>query len=126
MPVDLAPTDEFLNHVRNEIDSSPTKECPASRLRKRYAPPYRPGRWNGNLNIRRNNNCYNYANAIRTDTFTQPGRGSGQIYGKITNREIRDAARDGIVVLNIAPGAPVPRAPNGDPHLVALVVHTKG
>lgn len=41
-------------------------------------PPYNPSKWNNDPNIRRNNNCYNYANDKITNTFAQPGRGSGQ------------------------------------------------
>jgi hypothetical protein len=41
-------------------------------------PPYDPGKWNNNPTILRNNNCYNYANDKITNTFAQPGRGSGQ------------------------------------------------
>ena len=42
-------------------------------------PPFDPGKWNNNLETLRRNNCYNYANDIITNTFAQPGRGSGQI-----------------------------------------------
>lgn len=42
------------------------------------------------------NNCYNYASNSITDTFAQPGRGSGEMYHAITAPEIHDAAaRDG-------------------------------
>lgn len=42
-------------------------------------PPYNPGKWNNDPYIRRSNNCYNYANDKITNTFAQPGRGSGQV-----------------------------------------------
>ncbi|MGK3371361.1 hypothetical protein [Citrobacter youngae] len=41
-------------------------------------PPYDPGKWNNNPTILRNNNCYNYGNDTITNTFAQPGRGTGQ------------------------------------------------
>ena len=41
-------------------------------------PPFNPAKWNSDPNIRANNNCYNYANDLITNTFAQPGRGSGQ------------------------------------------------
>jgi hypothetical protein len=42
------------------------------------------------------NNCYNYASNSITDTFAQPGRGSGEMYHDITATEIHAAAlRDG-------------------------------
>jgi hypothetical protein len=40
-------------------------------------PPFDPGKWNNDPNIKRNNNCYNYANDRITNSFAQPGRGSG-------------------------------------------------
>lgn len=42
-------------------------------------PPYDPGKWNNDPNIRTRNNCYNYANDKITNTFAQPGRGSGSV-----------------------------------------------
>lgn len=41
-------------------------------------PPYDPGKWNNNQTVLRNNNCYNYGNDTITNTFAQPGRGTGQ------------------------------------------------
>lgn len=40
-------------------------------------PSYDPGKWNNDPNVRSRNNCYNYANDKITNTFAQPGRGSG-------------------------------------------------
>jgi hypothetical protein len=42
-------------------------------------PKYEPEYWNdGEAGpIQYNNNCYNYANNVRTDTYAQPGRASG-------------------------------------------------
>ena len=45
----------------------------------KLVPPYNPGKWNNDLLIRVNNNCYNYANDKITNTFAQPGKGSGQV-----------------------------------------------
>jgi hypothetical protein len=39
-----------------------------------------------------NNNCYNYATNIRTDTFAQPGRGSGRQIGAMDCNSLRQAA----------------------------------
>ena len=41
------------------------------------ASAFNPGFWNTNSTVRLNNNCYNYANNKRTDTFAQPGRATG-------------------------------------------------
>src|SRR5689334_1218391 len=44
------------------------------RVRALEVPRYEPNIWNNDPNIRRNNNCYNYANNKITNTFAQPGR----------------------------------------------------
>lgn len=63
------------------------------------APDYDPAYWNDNPITLRNNNCYNYANNHATNTFAQPGRGTGQMYGSIDCPEVRAAAvRDGLKV----------------------------
>lgn len=40
-------------------------------------PSYTPAYWNNDHLIQSNNNCYNYGNNKRTDTYAQPGRISG-------------------------------------------------
>lgn len=40
-------------------------------------PDYKPSYWNDGGTVQRSNNCYNYGNNKRTDTFAQPGRASG-------------------------------------------------
>lgn len=116
------------------------KEPPVFPVRgKRYAPPYQPAVWNALVPAYRRqrcNNCYNYATRRATDTFAQPGYGSGRIYtrnaggGLIANPHtganlMAAAQRDGLTQLNPHPGAaaPVPGAPaHAWRHLVALVV----
>lgn len=63
-----------------------------------YDPPdYEPDRWNLDPVVLGNNNCYNYANNKITNTFAQPGRGTGQIYASIDCAEVGAAAeRDGL------------------------------
>jgi hypothetical protein len=52
-------------------------------------------KWNNGAWVGRNN-CYNYGSNYRTDTFAQPGRGTGEMYHAITVDEIYAAAkRDG-------------------------------
>jgi hypothetical protein len=63
-------------------------------------PAYQPAFWNVYSDILRNNNCYNYSNNKRTDTFAQPGRASGQMYTALTCAAVEPAAvADGIVKL---------------------------
>jgi hypothetical protein len=59
------------------------------------ATKFNPGFWNQS-GVQYQNNCYNYATNRRTNTFAQPGRGSGQIYSTINCDEVsRAALRDG-------------------------------
>jgi len=46
-------------------------------------PSYTPGFWNDGGTVQWNNNCYNYSNNKRTDTFAQPGRASGITLGSV-------------------------------------------
>ena len=55
-------------------------------------PSYTPSYWNGSTTVRWNNNCYNYANNKRTDTFAQPGRAAGAIYTSLTCQSVAPAA----------------------------------
>jgi hypothetical protein len=44
------------------------------------APIYNPGAWSFPPPVQLNNNCYAYANNQITNTFPQPGRGTGHMY----------------------------------------------
>ncbi len=79
---------------------------------------YNPGFWNNDPNIRSRNNCYNYASNKRTDTFAQPGRGSGHMYTAITCAAVSKAAlSDGLHQRYVCfPDSEKPR------YLVALVI----
>jgi|GEM_PF-3333116 len=60
-------------------------------------PAYEPWYWNDGSTVQYNNNCYNYSNNRRTDTFAQPGRASGAMYTSITDSEVsRGAISDGL------------------------------
>lgn len=62
------------------------------------APPYDPGVWNDDPDVMENNNCYNYANNLITNSFAQPGRGSGAIFTDFDCTDVGDASeRDGQV-----------------------------
>lgn len=64
-------------------------------------PPYSPTYWNDAGTVQNNNNCYNYGNNKRTDTFAQPGKAAGAMYSMpITCQGIRNAAMaDGLMPL---------------------------
>lgn len=46
-------------------------------------PAFSPADWNDGGVIQRHNNCYNYASDLRTDTFAQPGNGSGHSFASL-------------------------------------------
>ncbi|ATC63567.1 hypothetical protein CMV30_06140 [Nibricoccus aquaticus] len=61
-------------------------------------PAYAPSYWNDWSTIQYNNNCYNYSNNVRTDTFAQPGRASGNMYSSINATEVSNGAiSDGLI-----------------------------
>jgi len=63
-------------------------------------PGYSPGFWNDGSTVQYNNNCYNYANNKRTDTFAQPGRRSGDYPNPMSCPDVSAAAiSDGIEAL---------------------------
>lgn len=83
---------------------------------KRYSPPFDIVPWTADP-VKQNNNCYNYANIRITNSFAQPGRGSGQQYTSMTAAAVQDASiRDG---LQVSPNSNVPPRTR---HVVALVV----
>lgn len=82
-------------------------------------PPYNPGKWNNDQNIQWRNNCYNYANDKITNTFAQPGKGSGQMWSQLVTcaSDVAPAAqRDGQVPV----GPPASTPAQG--HFIALVL----
>lgn len=83
-------------------------------------PIYEPSVWNTDPNIRRNNNCYNYASNLMTGTFAQPGRGSGAPFTNLTGVEVcRAAVSDGLEAL--ARRDP-PQETRMEGHFMALVI----
>ena len=111
--------------VMNTIKTGGVKAGDAARRSKRYSPPYDPNPWHVSDVVRLCNNCYNYANIKITNNTAEPGAATGQDLLQFTAETVRAAAvSDGLVVLSPHPGPadPVPPAPDGDWHLVALVV----
>ncbi len=80
-------------------------------------PSYSPAFWNDGSTVQHNNNCYNYGNNKKTNTYAQPGRRSGDYPNPMTCGDVSAAAiSDGIEAL---PASGV--CPN-DQDKVALVV----
>jgi hypothetical protein len=62
------------------------------------APVFNPSKWNDNMDVTLNNNCYNYCNDKITMTFAQPGQASHQNRNNDTPEEIKqNAIEDGLV-----------------------------
>jgi len=109
-------------YVEGQLPSPPAYAGGTARARTRAleVPRYEPNAWNSDGQILENNNCYNYANNKVTNTFAQPGRGTGQIYVQLTAREVAAAAvRDGLEAL-ANPDAPQMTPIEG--HFAALVI----
>ena len=80
-------------------------------------PPYNPGKWNNDPNILHRNNCYNYGCDLITNTFAQPGRGTGTQYSAMDCANVGSGAqRDGLRSVPNTASTPA----NG--HYVALVI----
>lgn len=81
------------------------------------ASAFNPGFWNTSSTVRLNNNCYNYANNKRTDTFAQPGRATGAGTSTMACANVGNGAvSDGLVAYPGCASSGVPR------YFVALVV----
>ncbi len=81
------------------------------------ASAFNPNFWNLSATVRLNNNCYNYANNKRTDTFAQPGRATGaQATTMACSNVTTGAVSDGLKAQPNCATTGVPR------YYVALVV----
>ena len=71
-------------------------------------PTYTPGFWNDASTVQYGNNCYNYGNNVRTDTFAQPGRASTGTAASMSCTDVYAAAlADGLEALpssGVCPG----------------------
>lgn len=86
---------------------------------ERCIPAYDPTPWNDSNGVQFNNNCYNYACDIRTNTFAQPGQASGNMYSSIDCVEVGDGAvSDGLAPVGCDAGCGC----SDCHHQVALVI----
>jgi hypothetical protein len=106
-------------YVEGELGGGLYAGRPA-RARVLEVPRFEPHVWNNNPHTLANNNCYNYACNLMTNTFAQPGRASGFTPGSVSVADYNQAvARDGLEVLadpNLPQRTPV------DGHFMALVI----
>ncbi|MFL6673419.1 MAG: hypothetical protein ACJ8LG_09025 [Massilia sp.] len=111
-----AVSDEVRKFVQAELSGGTIRPLDAA-VSILTVPPYDPGKWNNDAAIRTRNNCYNYANDKITNSFAQPGLGSGERYSALTCASVGGAAqRDGQVPV----GPPVSTPADG--HYIALVI----
>ncbi|XP_062599978.1 uncharacterized protein LOC134261540 [Saccostrea cucullata] len=81
---------------------------------------YEPWKWNNRPFTRRWNNCYNYGNNIRTNTFAQPGRANNYRIPTMDGPSVQVGAElDGLIEV-VATSSCLPEEYNGN--LVALVI----
>jgi hypothetical protein len=84
---------------------------------------YNPGKWNISP-VQYQNNCYNYGNDVRTDTFAQPGRGTGHRWDYNTCDSVWEAAvRDGLIPYSKTKAPEWTEKP-ATGHFIAYVTHT--
>ena len=125
MPKGVLP-DDLSKEISKDITSGSVNPKVAPRRAKRYAPPFVNAPW-ATRNRQLNNNCYNYATTIPTNTFAQPGRATtNRTYpDPVTFNNVRNlAVSDGLAVLNVAPTTTAPANPPlpNQNHVVALVI----
>ncbi|XP_078381171.1 uncharacterized protein LOC144663945 [Oculina patagonica] len=116
------------NSIKEEIEEGKVKavERPVTPVTeatsKRYAPWYKPSDWNDGFHVF-SNNCYNYANDKRTDTFAQPGNGGGRPLPDVfTDEDLkRSSEADGLRFKKARKHMCIPKHPRR--HLVALFIY---
>ena len=72
---------EVRSYVQSQFESPPLYAGGSAqrspRARALEVPRFEPSIWNNDPSVLVHNNCYNYANNKITNTFAQPGRGTG-------------------------------------------------
>ncbi|KAL9958426.1 hypothetical protein ACROYT_G035438 [Oculina patagonica] len=108
------------NSVKKEIQSGKVKAVDED-ASKRFAPWYKPTKWNDPKHLEENN-CYNYANDKITDTFAQPGKAAGvPLPDVLTIENLKLSTQaDGLTLLEAQKHMCAPAGPR---HLVALFLY---
>ena len=114
--------DDELQYIQQEIQKNVSGGIANSLIDYELMaiPPFDPGKWNNNPTVLQKNNCYNYANDKITNTFAQPGLGSGQVgpYPPSCSGTGDAAVRDKQISI------PSPDITPAEGHIIALVVST--
>lgn len=118
-------TPTLYNIVMKEIQSGEVKPVAGATgaASKRFAAWYDPCKWNNGKHIELNN-CYNYANDKRTDTFAEPGEGGGRSFPDLFSGEDLklSAEADGLRFEKARKHMCPPNDP--DRHLVAIFIYS--
>ena len=109
--------DEIEQHVNQEL-ARPSDLSTASGASLTAVPPYNPGKWNNDSNIRLRNNCYNYANDKITNTYapTRKRQRPNVLFVSQCADVGAAAQRDGLTPVSSASSTPA------QGHFVALVI----
>lgn len=108
--------DQIRHYVSGDLQGANLHTLPAQFV-PFAVPVFDAGKWNNDPTIRTRNNCYNYANDKITNTFAQPGRGSGLMYTSIDCGNVGSAAqRDGQIPIPSVQSTPA------QGHYIALVI----
>ncbi|MCU0836607.1 MAG: hypothetical protein MUC77_19570 [Chromatiaceae bacterium] len=118
LPLEIKRYRELRNYLLRDrvwIDQSKIPDIVFVKEDCSCAPVYEPNWWN--VSSRQPyNNCYNYATNYRSDTFAQPGKAAGAMYGSLTCTAVKaGAVADELIATTSS------RCPK-EGHLVALVV----
>ena len=113
---------DLLDYVSRDIGGAryfdPRRDKEGPEFNILLEPPYDPGKWNNDPTIREQNNCYNYGNDKITNTFAQPGKGSGVEGPTPPDCAGTGAAaeRDGLTRISDPSSTPI------EGHFIALVI----
>lgn len=111
LPSNEAPTNCHVAPIFNLDPDAPPSYDPAKDCHGCFAQNY----------SRKKNNCYDYGNDIVTNTFAQPGRGSGTKWASDNCTSVGAAAvRDGLKL--VGTDLPTNDTPEGGGHYVALFI----
>ncbi|MBN1656621.1 MAG: hypothetical protein JXA30_22810 [Deltaproteobacteria bacterium] len=115
--IPAGPTQQYM---LAQLEMGPQMATVAAYAKTLVVPKFEPNVWNSSASIRKRNNCYNYANNKITNTFAQPGRGSGSMFGSLVCDDVRAAAeRDGLQWYSATDN---PAMTPIEGHFVALVI----
>jgi len=113
-------TDQEKSYIQSQITTNIDRgvNWAVDAFRTLTVPAFNPIKWN-NWDVMPRNNCYNYANDKVTNSFAQPGRGSGHGMTEISCKAVTAASiSDGLTSVD---KSAIPAPPN-EGHFICSVV----